>query len=120
MPGITLNPDGIHLAVIAPGAARVLVSLYDGETETRRILLPGRLGGEHVGFIAGVKAGQRYGLRAEGPGRHYDVHKLLIDPYAPALDRAAVWHPDLACFQREKLGLRIRNPSAGTYRGDEA
>ena len=96
MPGITLTPQGLHLAVTAPNATRVWVSFYDGETETRRIPLPDRHGGVHAGFIAGIKAGQRYGLRAEGLLSSYDPAKLLIDPMAPALDRAAVWHPDLA------------------------
>ena len=43
----------------------------------------------------------RYGLRADGPfdpaqGHRFDPAKLLVDPYAAALDRPFAWHPDLA------------------------
>jgi glycogen operon protein len=53
------------------------------------------------GFVAGVSPGQRYGLRADGPddpaaGHRFDPAKLLVDPYAVALDRPFVLHPELS------------------------
>ena len=46
-------------------------------------------------------AGTRYGLRAEGPftpeaGHRFDASKLLVDPYAVALDRPFAWDTRLA------------------------
>ena len=58
-----------------------------------------RQGDVHCGFIPGVRVGQRYGLRAEGPydaTNLFDASKLLIDPYATAIDRSFTWHEDFA------------------------
>ncbi len=52
----------------------------------------------HFGFIAGVVEGARYGLRADGPweGRNrFDLAKLLVDPYATAIDRSYRHMPEL-------------------------
>ena len=48
-----------------------------------------------------MRRGVRYGLRADGPydparGHRFDPQKLLVDPYAHALDRPFAFHPDLA------------------------
>jgi glycogen operon protein len=107
--GVSLHEDGINVAVVSRHAERVLVSLFDQE-ETHRLVLPFRLGDVHYGFIEGVKASQRYGLRAEGlydprHGHLFDPAKLLIDPYAGKLDRAFAWHPDLAAFGKETAHL---------------
>jgi glycogen debranching enzyme GlgX/4-alpha-glucanotransferase len=102
--GVTIHQDGINLAVLSRHAERIFVCLFEpgGEREIARLVLPGRADNEiHHGFIAGVKPGIRYGLRAEGPfdsaqGHLFDPAKLLVDPYARRLDRPFVWHPDLA------------------------
>ena len=54
----------------------------------------------------GIRAGQRYGLRAAGPwepsrGHRFDPAKLLLDPYATAIDGPFAWHPNLAVFGAE-------------------
>lgn len=51
-------------------------------------------------YLAGVGPGQRYGLRAWGPyepatGHRHSPAKLLIDPYARALDGELVWNDAL-------------------------
>ncbi len=72
--------------------------LFEASTETR-FELASREGDVHCGFIPGVKVGQRYGLRAEGPydaTNLFDVSKLLIDPYAMEIDRSFTWHGDFA------------------------
>jgi glycogen debranching enzyme GlgX/4-alpha-glucanotransferase len=102
--GVTIHQDGVNLAVLSRHAERIFVCLFEpgNDREIARLLLPGRAGNDiHHGFIAGVKCGARYGLRAEGPfdparGHLFDPAKLLVDPYARRLDRPFVWHPDLA------------------------
>jgi glycogen debranching enzyme GlgX/4-alpha-glucanotransferase len=102
--GVTVEDGGINLAVVSRNAERIFISIFDqsGDRELARLILPGRTDDEiHHGFIAGVKAGARYGLRADGPfaptrGHRYDPAKLLADPYAVQLDRPFVQHPDLA------------------------
>src|SRR5262245_5769760 len=102
--GISVFEDGINVAVVSRHAERVFICLFDdaGDREVARLGLPGRTGTDiHHGFVAGVKPGARYGLRADGPfdparGHRFDAAKLLVDPYARRLDRPFVWHPDLA------------------------
>ncbi|HXW20835.1 MAG TPA: bifunctional glycogen debranching protein GlgX/4-alpha-glucanotransferase, partial [Roseiarcus sp.] len=92
--GVTLEAEGANIAVYSANASAIEFCLFDakGETEAARLALPGRTGAVFHGYIAGLKAGARYGLRAYGEfaperGRRFDSSKLLADPYAYALDR---------------------------------
>jgi glycogen operon protein len=103
---------GINVAVRSAHATHIHLCLFDqqGKRELHRITLAQREGDVHFGFIANVKPGARYGLRAEGPwnphdGLRFDVHKLLVDPHATALDRAYAFHPGLSEHGRETKDL---------------
>jgi glycogen debranching enzyme GlgX/4-alpha-glucanotransferase len=92
--GVTARDGGINVAVVSQNATRIEVCLFgtDGETETARIALPERTGDVFHGFIPDVAPGTRYGLRVDGPfdadhGHRFNPAKLLVDPYATALDR---------------------------------
>ncbi|MEA2741110.1 MAG: hypothetical protein QOH05_4417, partial [Acetobacteraceae bacterium] len=91
--GVTIVGDGIDVAVHAPDAEAIAICLFDAEDhETARFRLPGRTGPVHHGHIGGVPAGTRYGLRAYGPwdpatGHRFNPSKLLMDPWATAIDR---------------------------------
>ncbi len=79
--------------------------IFEGAKETRHEL-KGRDGGIYFGFIKNVKAGTRYGFRVEGPwapelGLRFDPSKLLVDPYAWALDAPFTYHPDLAMRDKD-------------------
>ncbi|HWI80406.1 glycogen debranching protein GlgX [Ramlibacter sp.] len=99
--GASLQPEGVNFAVYSSVAEQVVVCLFDstGTREIRRITLPCCT--DHVwhGFVPGLRAGCRYGLRVHGPydpprGVRCNPHKLLLDPYARAIDRplrGAAW-----------------------------
>jgi len=92
-----LRAGRAHMAVPAPGAVLVQVALFEGETETRRVELTHRTGEVFHGWIDGVEAGTRYGLRVDGPwnpatGLRFNPAKLLLDPWARALDRRFQLH----------------------------
>lgn len=97
--GAWLTEEGASFAWPAPDAAALFVCLFDAQDrELARIRLPGRTDDVHHGTIAGVVAGMRYGLRAEGPwdpvrGHRFNPAKLLVDPWARALDRPFALHP---------------------------
>ena len=100
--GITLDADGINIAVFSANATAIELCLFDetGNVETDRILLPARSFDVFHGHIGGIGAGARYGLRAYGPwapreGHRFNPSKLLIDPYATALDRPFVLHASM-------------------------
>jgi glycogen operon protein len=83
---------GVNFAVYSRHAERIEVCLYDaqGALETARVVLQTCTNGVWHGFVAGLGAGQLYGLRAHGPyqparGLRFNPAKLLIDPFARAL-----------------------------------
>jgi glycogen debranching enzyme len=91
------------VAVFSKHGTRVMLCVFDatGTQETHRLILNHREGDVHFAFVEGLFAGTRYGFRVDGPwmpdlGLRFDVSKLLIDPYATALDRAFEYHGDLS------------------------
>ncbi len=97
--GVTLTADGANIAVFSQHATRIDLCLFDptGEREVERLALPERTGAVFHAFVRGITAGTRYGLRAHGAwapheGHRFDHSKLLVDPYARALDRAFRLH----------------------------
>ncbi len=100
--GMTLTERGAECAVFSQYATAIEVCLFDdaGEREVARIALRDRTGSVFHGCIDGVTSGTRYGLRAHGPwapgeGQRFNPAKLLVDPYARALDRPFVQHASL-------------------------
>ncbi|MCC6007731.1 MAG: glycogen debranching protein GlgX [Rhodobacteraceae bacterium] len=83
---------GVSFATWSAHAERVEVCLFspDGRHETDRLELPGWTGPVRHGHVAGLSAGQLYGLRVHGPWAPEEGHlfapaKLLIDPWARRL-----------------------------------
>jgi glycogen debranching enzyme GlgX/4-alpha-glucanotransferase len=97
--GVSLDGDGVNVAVFSANATAILLCLFDEQDhETARIRLTERMGDIFHGHIAGIRPGQRYGLRAEGPhaprdGHRFNAHKLLLDPHATVIDRPFQLHP---------------------------
>ncbi len=94
-PGVTRVEGGVELCVYAGHADSVHVCLFDtGDWEgasERRIPLTERAHGFWFGHLRGVAPGQRYAVRASGPwqpenGLRYNESKLLLDPYARAVE----------------------------------
>ncbi|CAM5516001.1 glycogen operon protein GlgX homolog [Streptomyces spiroverticillatus] len=89
-----VGPDGVagtNFALWAGGAEAVELCLFDeAGTETRCPLSELTHEVWH-GFVPGVRPGQRYGFRVHGrwdpwTGARWNPAKLLLDPYARAVD----------------------------------
>ena len=98
--GVTLTPTGVNVAVASGTAIAIDFCLFDPAGQEQRIRLPERTGEVFHGHVAGVGEGALYGLRAHGPyaperGLRFDPWKLLVDPYATALDRPFALTPEL-------------------------
>ena len=100
--GVSLAGDGVNVAVFSANASAIEFCLFDaaGEREIRRVGLPEKTGDIFHGFIGDVPAGSRYGLRGHGvfapsEGHRFNPSKLLIDPYALAIDRPFKLHPSM-------------------------
>ena len=105
-PTLGMSPcdGGANFAVYAGHADSVEVCLFEpGDVEgasERRIALTQRMHGTWYGFLAGVRPGQRYAVRADGPwqpseGLRYNPSKLLLDPYARAIEGEVSWRPEV-------------------------
>ncbi len=99
--GATVTPDGVNLAVWAPQAELVEACLFDEAGQELRVPLLANHDGVHHGFFPGEGPGLRYGLRAHGPwdprrGQRFNPAKLLVDPYARALD-GTLHYSDALC-----------------------
>ena len=95
--------NGVHFSVWSSSAAALWVSIFDqkGEHEVKRVPLARGEGNVHSATVQGLKAGARYGLRADGEydparGLWFDPDKLLMDPYAVEIDRPYVYDGRLA------------------------
>lgn len=102
--GATPHRGGTEFRV-ASAADAMWLCLFDGDRETR---LQMERDGEGVFSLRapGVKAGARYGYRVDGSydpasGLWFDPDKLLLDPYALAVDRPFVYDPALAARRGE-------------------
>ncbi len=99
--GATADADGVNFAVYSRHATRVMLCLFDHNgIEHQIITLPEREGHVWHGYFPGMKAGQQYGFRMEGPyqprnGHRFNPYKLLIDPYAKRLTGHPKWNDAL-------------------------
>ena len=122
--GATLEAGGVNFAVYSSVAEKVEVALFDvtGTREIRHLALPCRTDDVWHGFVPGLHAGARYGLRVHGPydppaGLRCNPHKLLLDPYARAIDRplrGAAWQYAYKLHAHERdLKIDTHNNSPG-------
>ncbi len=89
--GATWDGHGVNFALFSENATGVDLCLFDAVGVETRVAVPWRsLHVWHV-FVPGLRPGQRYGWRVHGPfapreGHRFNPNKLLVDPYARALD----------------------------------
>ena len=94
--GATFDGNGTNFALFSEGADKVELCLFDDDgTETCVELLDVDAFVWHA-YLPNVQPGQRYGYRVHGPydpanGQRYNPNKLLLDPYAKAVDGLVKW-----------------------------
>ena len=101
--GATLTPGGTNFAIWAAAADAVELCLFNevnGKLLETRFALSHRDGPIFHGYLAGVRAGQRYGFRIYGPwspeqGWRFNPHKLLLDPYAHQISGQLQYVPEI-------------------------
>ncbi len=89
--GATWDGRGVNFALYAEHATAATLCLFDAKGRERRIDAPARTAHVWHLYVPGVGPGQRYGWRVRGQyepreGDRYNPNKLLVDPYARALD----------------------------------
>ncbi|MFB2970713.1 glycogen debranching protein GlgX [Aerosakkonema sp. BLCC-F183] len=97
---------GTNFALFTENATAVEVCLFDKDGNEKRIPLSEYDNRVWHCYIPGVAPGQRYGFRVHGPydpsqGHRFNPNKLLIDPYAKAIDGDVVNGPELFGYSWE-------------------
>ncbi len=122
--GATVDGEGVNFAVFSQHARRITLCLFseDGQTETQRLDLPERDGDVWHGFVPGLRPGQLYGLRADGPyapdqGHRFNYNKLLMDPYAKRVTKHPDWHDALMGYEvgHEAVDLSFDTRDSAKY-----
>ena len=112
--GAMPDPAGVEFAVWSQDADRLWLCLFDTEgNETERLAMTRGRDAVHRLRVPGLGIGACYGYRADGlydpaEGFCFDPDKLLVDPYATAIDRPFVQDPALAAPRgsgRDTAGL---------------
>jgi isoamylase len=99
--GAVYDGAGTNFSLFSEVAEAVELCLFDDDGTERRVRLEEVDGFCWHTYLPSVSPGQRYGYRVHGPweperGQRCNPAKLLLDPYAKAVEGEVHW--DQACF----------------------
>ena len=85
-------------------AERVELCLFDEDDDETRLDLPEQTALCWHGYVPNVRPGTRYGFRVHGPylprrGMRCNAAKLLLDPYAKAIEGNVRWNRTIFPYQ---------------------
>ncbi len=108
--GATFDGTGTNFAIFSAVAERVELCLFDEDMVEERVNLTEVDAHVWHAHLPGVQPRQRYGYRVHGPfephhGHRCDPSKLLLDPYAKAIEGQVTSDPSLYSYE-------IGNPEA--------
>jgi len=94
--GATWDGHGTNFALFSENATEVTLCLFDGEGHEEQIAVVERTAHIWHCYLPGIHAGQCYGYRVDGAydpsdGHRFNPSKLLIDPYAKAIEGPVRW-----------------------------
>ncbi len=101
--GATFDGTGTNFALFSEVAERVELCLIDDDGTETRIEMPEVDAFVWHAYLPTVQPGQRYGYRVHGPydparGHRCNPAKLLLDPYAKAIDGQIDGHQSLFSY----------------------
>ncbi len=121
--GATWNGEGTNFALFTEHAEQVELCLFDPQNprqELARVRLQERTDHVFHGYLPEVRPGALYGYRVHGPwqpeaGQRFNPHKLLLDPYAKAIDGGFQWADEMFGYRvggNEDLDMDDRDNAA--------
>lgn len=116
--GATYDGSGTNFALFSAVAERVELCLIEADGTETRVDLPEVDAFVWHGFLPTIAPGQRYGFRVHGPydpdqGHRCDPSKLLLDPYAKAIDGQVDGDASLYSYRFDAPDERNTDDSAG-------
>ena len=105
--GASVSGEGVNFALLSQNASRVQLELFDRPEDPKAAkvidLDPkiNRTGDVWHVWVKGIKPGQLYAYRVDGPydpkaGHRFNFNKLLLDPCAKAITKLSDWDFDPA------------------------
>jgi isoamylase len=119
--GATWDGAGVNFALFSENATAVELCLFgagDSARETHKIRLVEHTDQVWHAYLPEVRPGQLYGYRVHGPyepqrGHRFNPAKLLLDPYAKAIDGTVNWSDEVFAYrlggEREDLAVDERD-----------
>lgn len=106
--GALFDGSGTNFSIFSEVADKIELCLFDADGTEQRVILPELTGNVWHGYLPDASPGQRYGYRAHGPfeptrGVRCNPNKLLIDPYARAIDGRVRWHSSVYDYHQGTL-----------------
>src|SRR4051794_21153367 len=110
--GATYDGAGTNFSLFSEVAERVVLCLFGDDGSEQQIGLDEVDAFSWHAYLPAVGPGQCYGYRVHGPwapeeGQRCNAAKLLLDPYAKAIEGEVSWAP--ACFTYDFADDRARN-----------
>ena len=123
--GATWDGAGVNFALFSEHATAVELCLFDDRderVERARIRLEERDDQVWHCYLPQARPGLRYGYRVHGPydpaaGHRFNPAKLLLDPYARAIERTVMWDDALFGYRvgAEGADLEIDDRDSAPY-----
>ena len=120
--GATYDGSGTNFALFSEVATGVELCLFEDAAagvvgKETRLRLPERDAFVWHGYLPNIGPGQRYGFRVHGPydpgqGLRCNPNKLLLDPYAKAIEGAIDWDESLFGYRFDDQDARNDKDSA--------
>lgn len=115
--GATYGGSGTNFAVFSEVADKVELCLFDERDREERVELREVDAFVHHLYLPDIGPGQRYGFRVHGPfhparGQRCNSHKLLLDPYAKAIEGRIEWDESLFPYRFDAPHRRNNADSA--------
>jgi isoamylase len=116
--GATYDGAGTNFSLFSEVAERVELCLFDEQGQETRVELPEVTAFCWHGYLPNIVPGQRYGYRVHGPwnlkeGHRCNPSKLLLDPYAKAIEGEVQWNEAVFPY-------RFGDPDGSTNDDDSA
>ncbi|MCB2184203.1 MAG: glycogen debranching protein GlgX [Desulfobulbaceae bacterium] len=104
--GATADASGTNFSIFSECAESVELCLFDDQGNESRLELPETNGYCRHGYLPDCRPGQKYGFRVHGPWQPEEGHrcnpaKLLLDPYAKAIDAQVNWDASIFSFDHD-------------------
>ena len=118
--GATYDGAGTNFSLFSEVAQQVELCLFDDDGAETCVPLTEVSAQCWHGYLLGVGPGQRYGFRVHGPyepaaGHRCNPAKLLLDPYAKAVEGDVDWNPAVFGYPLNKDDLTIDTRNSAPF-----